>query len=69
MERLVIFTIGAIIILIGIYLIIFNIPVEGNFTDEYGGWGNSNVSGLPLLFIGGLIISIPFSMKSDKNKK
>ena len=69
MERCIIFAVGAIIILVGIYLIVSNIPVIGGFTNEYGNWDHSNVGGAPLLFIGGLIASIAFIMKADKKKK
>jgi len=69
MERFIIFAIGTILILIGIYLIIFNIPIAGNFTNRYGRWDSSNVGGTPVLCIGVLIFYTAYIMKSDDKKK
>lgn len=69
MERFIIFIIGAILTSIGIYFIIFNIPIEGDSVSEYGLWHHDKIGGSPLIFIGVLIVYTAFIMKPDKKKK
>ena len=69
MERFIFFAVGAIILVIGLYLFIFNIPIAGNLPGTYGGWSNSNVGGTPVVCIGVFIICTAYIMKPDKKKE
>jgi hypothetical protein len=69
MERFIVLAIGAIAILIGLYLIIFNVPIEGATVSRYGNWDHSNIGGTPVLCIGVLIFYTAYVMKSGKKEK
>ena len=69
MERFIVFALGTIIAIIGVYLIAFNVPITGNFVDEYGNWHHSNIGGTFVLCISVFILYTAFIMKPDKKKR